>query len=352
MDNETKKNLGVSNSNPTKKRRIIGLGLISGGLDSLIATLLMKLQNIEVIGLNFKSPFCTCDKAYKNAECGLNLFYEKLGIKVYYLPKGDEYLEIIKNPKFGYGKNLNPCIDCRIFILKRAKEFAKSIKADFIFTGEVLDQRPKSQNLRALKIIERESGLEGILLRPLSALLLKPTKLEKEGLIDRSRLLGIRGRSRKIQLELARKHGLLNTYFACGGCLLTDKNFANRVRDYLKYNEKTSMKDMILLKYGRHFRYNGSKIIVGRNELENNTLIHIKNPEDIIMEAVDIKGPITIIQGKVNDDVLDFAAKLTIAYSNVTESSCAVRYGRSVDSLNQKIQVKKTDKKFAKKYLL
>ncbi|MHA1458554.1 MAG: hypothetical protein ACTSQR_02700, partial [Promethearchaeota archaeon] len=135
----------------------IGLGLISGGLDSLIACLVLKLQNIEVIGLNFKSPFCICDKAYKNAECGLNLYYDKLGIKTYYLQKEDDYLEVIRNPKYGYGKNLNPCIDCRIYILKKAKLFAEKINADFIFTGEVIDQRPKSQNLKALRIIEEES---------------------------------------------------------------------------------------------------------------------------------------------------------------------------------------------------
>ena len=137
----------------------IGLGLISGGLDSLIACLVLKLQNIEVIGLNFKSPFCICDKAYKNAECGLNLYHDKLGIKTYFLQKEDDYLEVIRNPKFGYGKNLNPCIDCRIYILKKAKLFAEKINADFIFTGEVIDQRPKSQNLKALRIIEEESNL-------------------------------------------------------------------------------------------------------------------------------------------------------------------------------------------------
>ena len=330
----------------------IGLGLISGGLDSLIACLVLKLQNIEVIGLNFKSPFCICDKAYKNAECGLNLYYEKLDIKTYYLQKEDDYLEVIRNPKFGYGKNLNPCIDCRIYILKKAKLFAEQINADFIFTGEVLDQRPKSQNLKALRIIEEESNLNGKLLRPLSALMLKPTILEKKGLIDRSKLLGIKGRSRKKQLELARTNGLLNEYNACGGCLLTEKEFANRMRDYLQFNNNPTMEGVKLLKYGRHFRFNGSKIIVGRNELENSFLLHLKSPDEILMEASDVKGPVTLIQGKIEEEVLRFAASLTLRYSDATKPRGDVIYGREPNILNERLTTEKAIQEFITPYLL
>jgi tRNA U34 2-thiouridine synthase MnmA/TrmU len=162
-------------SSITKKKKLVGLGLVSGGLDSLTACLLLKQQDIEIIGLNFKSPFCLCDKVLSHSDCGLNLFHEKLGIKVYNISKGNDYLEIVRNPKYGYGKNLNPCIDCRIYILKKAIEFNKKVKADFIFTGEVLNQRPKSQHMKALKIVEKEAGLEKKLLRPLSALHLNPT---------------------------------------------------------------------------------------------------------------------------------------------------------------------------------
>jgi tRNA-specific 2-thiouridylase len=330
----------------------IGLGLISGGLDSLIACLVLKLQNIEVIGLNFKSPFCICDKAYKNAECGLNLYYDKLDIKTYYLQKEDDYLEIIRNPKFGYGKNLNPCIDCRIYILKKAKIFAEQINADFLFTGEVFDQRPKSQNLKALRIIEEESNLKGKLLRPLSALLLKPTILEKKGLIDRSQLLGIKGRSRKKQLELARTHGILNDYNACGGCLLTEKEFANRMSDYLKYSKKPTMEGVNLLKYGRHFRFNGAKIIVGRSELENNFLIHLKGSDGIIMEASDVKGPITLIQGKIEETIINFAARLTLRYSDALESLGEVIYGKESNTLTEHLTVEKATQEFLIPYLL
>ncbi|GAH16552.1 unnamed protein product, partial [marine sediment metagenome] len=247
----------------TKENKVVGLGLVSGGLDSLTACLLLQQQGIEIVGLNFKSPFCLCDKVLSHSECGLNLFHEKLGIKVYTLSKGDDYLEIVRNPKYGHGKNLNPCVDCRIYILKKAIEFNKRIKADFIFTGEVLNQRPKSQHMKSLKIVEKESGLEKKLLRPLSALQLEPTIFEEQGLIDRSKLLGIRGRSRKIQLEFVRKHALLDQYFACGGCLLTDQNFSNRMRDYLKFNSSPKMKDISILKEGRHFRFHNTKIIVG-----------------------------------------------------------------------------------------
>ena len=323
-----------------EKDKIIGLGLVSGGLDSLIACLLLKLQGIEVVGLNFKSPFCLCDKVLSHFDCGLSLFHKKLGIKVITQPKGDEYLKIIRDPKYGYGKNLNPCIDCRIFILKKAKELQNQLGADFIFTGEVLNQRPKSQHMKALKIVEKESGLEGKVLRPLSALQLKPTIYEEQGIVDRKKLLGIRGRSRKIQLELARKYGLLENYYACGGCLLSDKNFANRMKDYLKFNEELKMEDIHILKYGRHFRYKNVKVIVGRDEKENNILLTLKKPNDLILEVKDVPGPITIIQGELDDESLKFAAKLTLRYSDLNQLKGQVSYGTEYNKLTKEMPIK------------
>ncbi len=334
------------------KSHLRGLGLISGGLDSLTACLLLKLQGIEVIGLNFKSPFCQCDKVLSHSECGLNLFYDDLEIEIHTLMKDNKYLEVIRNPKFGYGKNLNPCIDCRIYILEKAKELSKEIDADFIFTGEVLNQRPKSQNLKALRIIEVESGLSGKLLRPLSALHLEPTILEIKGLIDRSKLLDIRGRSRKRQLELARKHGLLQNYTACGGCLLTDKSFANRMRDYLKFNDKLKMEDIPILKYGRHFRYKTTKIIVGRNEVENNLLIQLKKVDDLLMEAKDVAGPITIIQNPAEENAIKFAAMLTLRYSDLIKNIGDVIYGKTYDSLSKNKTIEKVDENLIKTYIL
>ena len=336
----------------TKKEKVVGLGLVSGGLDSLTACLLLKQQGIEIIGLNFKSPFCLCDKVLSHSECGLNLFHEKLGIKVYNLSKGNDYLEIVRNPKFGYGKNLNPCIDCRIYILKKAIEFNKKVKADFIFTGEVLNQRPKSQHSKALKIVEKESGLEKKLLRPLSALLLEPTIYEEQGLVDRTKLLGINGRSRKIQLDLARKHGLLDEYFACGGCLLTDQNFSNRMRDYMIFNKNLLIEDINILKEGRHFRFHNTKIIVGRNEIENNILLRLKKPNDLIMEVEDISGPITIVQGKISEDSLKFAASLTLRYSGSKASTGKVIYGKDYQNLTNSCIVERENNEILKDYML
>lgn len=339
-------------NNLKRKNNIIGLGLVSGGLDSLIACLLIKLQGIKVIGLTFKSPFCISENIPNTSVSDLNLFNEKLGIKVHVLTIEDNYLEVISNPKYGYGKNLNPCIDCRIYFLKKAMEFQEEIGADFIFTGEVLNQRPKSQHLKALKIVEKESGLEGKLLRPLSALLLDPTIYEKQGLIDRSKLFGIKGRSRKIQLELAKKYNLLQEYYAGGGCLLTDKHFVNRMRDYLRFNELLKLEDINILKYGRHFRYKQTKIIVGRNESENKILLNLKNPDDLIMEAKDDVGPITIIQGSIDDEVKNYAAMLTLRYSDYSSPVGDVIYGKSYNELDHKIIVKKASEDIIKIHIL
>ena len=327
----------MSSKKTKKNNQLTGLGLVSGGLDSLTACLLLQQQGIEIIGLNIKSPFCLCDKVLSHSDCGLNLFHEKLGIKVYSISKGNDYLEIVRNPKFGYGKNLNPCIDCRIYILKKAIEFNEKVKADFIFTGEVLNQRPKSQHMNDLKIVEKESGLEKRLLRPLSALHLEPTIYEEQGLIDRTKLLGINGRSRKIQLDLARQHKLLDEYFACGGCLLTDQNFSNRMKDYLKFTKNLLIEDISILREGRQFRFHNTKIIIGRNEIENNHLLQLKKPDDLIMEVEDIPGPVTIVQGEINEASLMFAAALTLRYSDSKDSQSKVVYGKDYQNLTKTI---------------
>lgn len=340
------------NNQKSKKKALIGLGLVSGGLDSLVACHIMQLQGINVIGLNFKSPFCQYNKESTQTECNLDLFQDKLGIKIHYLPLEEDFLEIIQNPKYGYGKHLNPCIDCRIYILKKAKEFMKEIEADLIFTGEVLNQRPKSQHLKALKIVEKESDLEGKLLRPLSALHLKPTIYEEQGLVDRKKLLGIRGRSRKIQMKIAREQGLLENYYACGGCLLTDENFANRLKDSLKFNRKLRLEDIPILRIGRHFRYKNTKIIVGRNEKENNILLRLKNPNDLILEVKGYPGPITIIQGDYNDESLYFAAKLTLRYSDSNQLNGKVKYGTKYEEFNNEMLVEIKNNDELKAYFL
>ncbi|MFX1574722.1 MAG: hypothetical protein ACFFB0_18455 [Promethearchaeota archaeon] len=335
-----------------RKNNIIGIGLVSGGLDSLIACLLIKLQGIKVIGVHFKSPFCTSENISNAYAISLDLFKKKLGIDIHTLYIKDDYLSIIRNPKYGYGKNLNPCIDCRIYFLKQAKKFQEKEGADFIFTGEVLNQRPKSQHLNALNVVEKESGLEGKLLRPLSALHLKPTIYEKKGLINRSNLLGIKGRSRKKQLELAKKYDLLQEYYASGGCLLTDIHFVSRMQDYLRFNDPLEISSIDILKYGRHFRYKQSKIIIGRNESENKMLLNLKKPADLIMEAKDDVGPITIIQGPTDDEVINYAAMLTLRYSDYSGLVGDVNYGKNYNEFNHTITVKKAPKDIIKMYIL
>jgi len=299
------------------------LALLSGGLDSTLAVKLILEQGIDVVALKFTSPFCLCDRG----ECHVTDIAKKLDVPLKIVSKGKEYLKVVRKPKYGYGSGMNPCIDCRIFVLKKAKEYADKLGAKFIFTGEVLDQRPMSQHMKALKIIEKEAGLEGKLLRPLSAKLLPPTEAEKNGWVDRSRLLAIKGRSRKQQIALAKSYNISNYPCPAGGCLLTCKEFANKLRDLFEHKKKVSMKDIELLKVGRHFRFNKNKIIVGRNQEENKKLLELKRSTDNIFEVPDYGSPITILQGKCTKDAIEFAAQLTAAYSDCKENKVLVRYG-------------------------
>ena len=270
------------------------VGLLSGGLDSILACRMMLEQEIEVVAVNFTSPFCTCTR--KGCRHQASKVAEELSIPIKLLPTGQDYIAMVKHPKHGRGSGMNPCIDCRIFTFSRARAYADEIGASFVFTGEVLGERPMSQHLRALKLIEAESGLQGRLLRPLSALLLEPTKPELEGIVDRSRLKAIRGRSRKPQMEMAEGYCMTDYPCPAGGCLLTDKQFATRLKDAFAHGEDTP-RDMEFLKLGRHFRLpSGAKVIVGRNETENELLGRLAQDEDERLEAEDFVGPLTILR--------------------------------------------------------
>ncbi|MEM2322087.1 MAG: hypothetical protein QW657_02630, partial [Candidatus Bathyarchaeia archaeon] len=228
-------------------RKPKALALVSGGLDSLLALRLILDQNIDVEAVHFMTPFFKC--------CDLvDRISKDFGIKLHVIFLGQEFLDIVANPRHGYGSQMNPCIDCRILMFRKAKELAEKIGADFLVTGEVLDERPFSQRLKAMLLIEREAGLEGKVLRPLSARLLPPTEAEREGWVDRGRLLAIRGRRRTPQIELAAKYGIKDYPNPSGGCLLTDPAFARRVRDHLNHEGKLTLDDAILLMTGRHFR--------------------------------------------------------------------------------------------------
>lgn len=302
-----------------EKNEIKAIALISGGLDSAIATKLIIDQGIKVEALNFHSPFCTCSSNSKFNQCGATYFAQKLEIPIKHISKGDEYLEIVRNPKFGYGKNINPCIDCRIHILEKTKEHMKDIGAEFIITGEVLGQRPKSQMLHALKTIEKTADLEGKIIRPLSAQLLSPTEMELNGILDRSKLLGIQGRRRNIQVQLGKDYKLIEQYCAGGGCRLTDRNFARKLRDYFQYHQKSKMSDMKFLKIGRHFRFMDTKFIVGRDEGENNCLLSWARKDDVLLFLKDIIGPTILVEQPNTTQILEFAAQIAVRYSGSNE---------------------------------
>ena len=313
--------------------KVKALALLSGGLDSTLAAKLILNQGIDVIAVNFVSPFCVCAKD----EDGVAEAAKQLSVPLEVVNVGDEYLKIVRKPKHGYGKNMNPCIDCRIFILKKAKKYAREIGASFIFTGEVLDERPMSQHSRAMKIVEEEAGLKGKLLRPLSAKLLPETVIEKKGLVDREKLLGIRGRSRKPQLKLAKEFNIKSYPSPAGGCLLTCREYADKLRDLFKHKKRCSMADAALLSVGRHFRLGRNKIIVGRNEAENNVLKAKKSRNDYYFEVPDIGSPITVLQGAKTKKAVRTAAALTAFYSDAKSAEVTVNFCR--ESLSNSVTV-------------
>jgi tRNA U34 2-thiouridine synthase MnmA/TrmU len=304
--------------------KVKALALLSGGLDSILAAKLILNQGIDVIAVNFVTPFCLCKKGESEAAEAA----KQLGVPLKVVNVGDEYLKMVRKPKHGYGRNINPCIDCKIFMLKKAKKYAKEIGASFIFTGEVLDERPMSQHFKALKIVEEEAGLKGKLLRPLSAKLLPETVMEKKGLVNREKLLGIRGRSRKPQIKLAEGFSIKDYPSPAGGCLLTCKEYADKLRDLFKHKKRCSMADVSLLKVGRHFRFGENKVIVGRNEAENNLLAAEKARSDYYFEVPDVGSPITVLQGAKTKNAIRAAAALTAFYSDAKGDKITVNFGR------------------------
>jgi tRNA-uridine 2-sulfurtransferase len=270
--------------------------LVSGGLDSLLAVRLLVDQGIDVLGLNFVSPFFSCSGAGGRHLPSKAL--EEMGVKLRVVAMGRDYIDLLRRPRHGRGREMNPCVDCHIFMLRRAARLADDVGAAFVATGEVLGQRPLSQHKQALELIERQSGLSGRLLRPLSARLLKPTIPEMEGIVDRSRLGDIQGRSRRQQLALAEQMNLATFSPPAGGCLLTDPNVSSRLRDLFAHLPDYDMLDMRLLVLGRHFRLNaGLKAIVGRNQQENEKLARLADRHEIL-ELRDHPGPLMLVRGR------------------------------------------------------
>lgn len=322
-----------------KKPKAKALALLSGGLDSILAIKLLQEQGIEVIAVNFSSPFFSGKNASGAAK---QLKVKLLNIDLNQEKNFREYLNVINNPRHGYGSAMNPCIDCHIFMLKKARELMPKLETKFIVTGEVLNERPMSQHFKALQMIEKESGLQGKLLRPLSAKLLEETEVEKQGLVDRNKLLDIQGRSRQKQMELAEKYKLKYPTPG-GGCLLCEQEYAKKLRDLFKHNKIIQARDIGLLKVGRHFRIGANKIIVGRNEKDNKRLKELAN-KNFIFEVKDIPSPITLLEGKASQKVINLAAAMTATYSDAREEkTIIVNYGEG--KLNKSLRIKSLDAK-------
>ncbi len=303
------------------RKDVKAISLMSGGLDSTLATKIIMDMGIQVIAVNFTSPFCTCTSRHKK-ELGCKnealKVSQELGVRIRLVPKGKEYISLIRNPKYGYGSAINPCIDCRIFMFKKAKEIMIEEGASFIITGEVLGQRPMSQRRDTILRIERESGLEGLIIRPLSASHFEPTVFEKEGVVDRSNLLNIEGRSRIVQIKLAEKYNIVDYPCPAGGCLLTDERFAEKLKDYFAHNtdDDDYVRQMELLKIGRHFRLpDGTKIIVGRSEYENERLIILNRGENYIVES-EFPGPVGLLCGEATDENVAFIINVLKRFNN------------------------------------
>lgn len=295
------------------------IALVSGGLDSALAAQLVKEQGVEIIALNFKTPFCLCDRGRAPAGCGSfgSQAAANLGIEFRVINVTDEFFRMLKNPKHGYGANMNPCIDCRILMLRKAKEFMQEADASFIITGEVLGQRPMSQHKQALRIIEEESGLEGLVLRPLSGKLLPETIPERKGWLRRDNLLDFSGRTRRPQINLAEKLNIKDYACPAGGCLLTDPGFSRRLKDLIAYGE-LNLNNVELLKLGRHFRLSvAAKLVVGRDEKENARLLNLAGDDDYIFMPSEIPGPAVLGRGAFDEALIELACGITCRYSDI-----------------------------------
>ncbi|SHG62044.1 tRNA U34 2-thiouridine synthase MnmA/TrmU, contains the PP-loop ATPase domain [Thermosyntropha lipolytica DSM 11003] len=296
------------------------VSLFSGGLDSQLAIALIQKQNIEVIAINFITPFFGLKESTIKAA-------ENLGVKLLTFDLGQEYIdEVLKNPKYGYGKNMNPCIDCHAFMFKKAGDMMKDLGASFIISGEVLGQRPMSQNKTALHIVEKLSGYQGYIVRPLSAKLLPPTIPEEKGWINRDELEDISGRSRSRQKELAEKLGIKEYPSPAGGCLLTEANFARRLKKLLEAKPEAKPEEMHILKVGRHFYIDDNLLVIGRNKAENEMLEKIALSSDKFIKVTDRPGPLAVFRSFRNfytDEQLNRAASILARYSDARDEEKA-----------------------------
>lgn len=298
--------------------KIKAVGMISGGLDSILATKMMVEMGIEVFGFNTKTPFCLCSQHSGGCGDAAKICHD-LGISFKMMSITEEFLEVLINPKYGYGSNMNPCIDCRVLLFKKAKEYMDEVGAQFMFTGEVVGQRPKSQFIPTLRQIDKAAGVAGLVLRPLSAQLLDPTIPEKEGWLDRDQLLSISGRSRKPQFKLAEELNVKDYPCSAGGCLLTDPNFAGHLKDLFDHGVY-DLNSIQLIKAGRQFRFSPkTKITIGRHEKDNRIIANLAKEDDVLLEVIDYFGPLTIVRGDCEEEAILQAAQYTKRYSDIRD---------------------------------
>ncbi len=292
------------------------LALLSGGLDSSLAVKMMIDQGISVTAVHFTSPFCNCTA--KNAGCKNQAVKVagEFGVPIRVIHKGMDYMKIVENPPNGHGRGMNPCIDCRIYMLRRVKEMMAADGFSFVITGEVLGQRPMSQRRDTIRKIEKESGLEGRILRPLSAHHFPPTLPEQDGIVDREKLLDFSGRSRKPQIRLADTLGVRDYPCPAGGCLLTDPVIAARLRDLFAHTPDYGISDLHLLKVGRHFRLRpGLKIIVGRKQSENDQIENLAGAGSVLFRPADFRGPACLALGSLDPETEPIIGEIMAAYS-------------------------------------
>lgn len=322
------------------------LAMVSGGLDSILAAKLIKEQGIEVIGICFKSYFFNEENARRMVK--------QIDIPLEVVDFSVEHFEMVKNPKHGWGKNFNPCIDCHAMMMRYSGKLLKRFEADFIITGEVLNQRPMSQNRQALNIVKKESGFANKILRPLCAKNLEPTEMELNGLVDREKLLDISGRSRKPQMELAEKWGITEYPSPAGGCKLTEPNYALRLKEAIDRQGDASPKDIELLRYGRHFiSSNGKKIIVARTGEEAKKLKEILDSNDTVFYPSSHMGAMVIISGETSYEDEELACRLAGRYSKAAdEEEVEVKYGKFKTQFNKCMKVMPINEDDIEKYLV
>ncbi|MBN1210959.1 MAG: hypothetical protein JXA92_00130 [candidate division Zixibacteria bacterium] len=309
-------------SDPKKKYRAHAIALYSGGLDSTLAILLLLKQNIKVTALFFAHNFGFIPDPDDPSETNPYTVAQRFGFELEVIHLGSKFIDIVLKPQHGRGAHMNPCVDCKILMLREAAAYLEKVGADFIVTGEVLGQRPFSQLKNQMNLILKKSGLNGKLLRPLCAQLLPSTDPELSGLVDREQLLDIQGRGRKRQIMLAEEYGLEDYPTPAGGCLLTDQGFSNRLKDLIEHSEELSPDNIDLLKVGRHFRIDkDTKVVVGRNEAENERLEKLLRPHHLLLDVNDIASPLALLSGPASDANLQTAALLTARYCSARNRS-------------------------------